>query len=291
MANIIRKVTLASDGPGSWTGERYAEILVERNGKEVYASLSRANYDGLYFITAEPVLEYHMKNEAVPNNLIIESFETGDSDDYEKEEKMAQSDYYTVFLYLNSMMEIADKLEQGETSDYTEDLGRDTDKMNLKPLASESRLMKQLFGEVYPGYTVLSIQCEEAEDDIMQAYNAEAVVIDHNKTVYLEATWVSEVPEEISFEKNKVSIHEQMTRPTDEAIDELVEIRQSGLIYSDMHSALSSKYSSIFRKLIIEIFKKLREAEYFEDFADDEDEIPSWYKWIEKDYNTSSFVS
>jgi len=125
---------------------------------------------------------------------------------------------------------------------------------------------------------VLSIRCDEGIVDFLEAYTAEAEIAEQGKKVYLEASWVSEVPEEISFEKNNESIHQYMIEVSKEDLDRLVLIRQSGHIYTSMSNAYRSKYGPVFRKLAGELAKKLEEEGYFEDNWDEEEKFPSWYQ-------------
>lgn len=125
---------------------------------------------------------------------------------------------------------------------------------------------------------VLSIQCDEGEVAFEEAYTAEAVVAEMGTITYLEASWISEVPEEISFEKNNESIHQYMVDASNEDIDRLIQIRESGHIYTTVKNAYRSKYGEVFTELAKEISKKLEEEGYFEEFWEEDEKLPSWYQ-------------
>ncbi len=283
MTKIIKNVTLASDGPDSWTGERYVELELDCDGKTVFVSVSDIGEDAIYLITRQPVLEYLRQFEEIPEDLIIEKYETGNADMFEDEGEMAESEYYNAFLYMHTLVDIAGDVEKEDTLEYTVNNGDDVDKMNLPQLAAGTPYEDMCWKEKGSDeYDIQSMKIDESTDMFMTAYSAEACIMIQETPVYLEASWASEAPEGISCEYNFESIHNDMIDAENADMEKIDRIRSEGKIYDDLEDAFSSQYGKVFRMLVDEIVEKLAEEGYFEEYWD-EDEYPDWYRPTESE--------
>lgn len=274
MANIIRKVMVAGTGEQFDLGFWNAEMLVEHDGREVYASIQYLFETAGCFVTTVSVLEYHMKGKEIPEDLMEEFHQTGIADQYRNEEKMTESEYYSAWLYLNSLRELGKDLEDQEVLEYMEDLGKDTDAMDLTPFAENPRKILYPDAEaLYSGFTVLYGHTDTAETDGVLRVSAEAVLIEKMKTVYLEASWTSDKPEEILFEANRTSVHALLQEISEEAEEKIAEVRKDGEIM-DMEHALKSTYRKVCLKQILAITVLIRKTDFFKD----SDQVPEWYR-------------
>ena len=278
MTKIIKNVTLASDGPDSWTGERYVELELDCDGKTVFAAVSDIAEDAYYVVAKQSVLDFLREFKKIPEEMIIEQHNTGNADLFEHEEEMAKSEYYNAFLYMHTLVDMANDLEKEDTEEYTEDIGEDVDEMDLSTLSASSQVDGLLMEYAcYKDYIVLNVRVDESNDMFMTAYSAEATIMDQGEMIYLEVSWASEAPDDISCEKNFESIHDDMIDVEKADMERIESIRSAGKIYDDLESAINTKYGEEFCMLIRLISEKLAEDRYFEEYYE-EDEYPKWYK-------------
>ena len=276
MANILRKVTVS--GKRNQWGQLiwHAEAVVEHDGREGYASFT--DYIGLYYfyITNQPVMRELRRRDMPKRTQEIKSFMIQFRSETDVEEKMAHTGFYSVLLYLYSLRKTELRDDTDEPVEYTEDIGKDTDEMELALICPREKYRAFLFREPYPDYTVVNIRYRMFDRRVIRPLYAEAYIIDHMKPVYLEAHWTPENPDIFTFEVNGNTIYELINRPHLPRVRHLAEIRAKGMFYKDMQSALEGRYGRACLVLISTIAYQLRAVEFHKRNNYDPKDIPEW---------------
>lgn len=289
MAKILKRARVDYSNNYSWIGERAGELEVDHDGSIVYIAATDIGEEALYYVSERSLFEELIEDECkeIDKTGVVEEYDTGPIVDFEGEEtEMRQSEYYKCFLYLHTLIRKDNKTT--DVVEYTDDYGKDIDQMKLYTLKqSEERRRKRMLDNTFvldeDGnilYGIVRIICDESKSKWIDAINAEAVIKVNDEYKYLEACWISEVPESMSFEMNDKSIHDILTNDGD--IDELVKIRETGHIYNGYKDAMNSTYKKAFETMALLISDKLGERGDLEELAEDEDFVmPEWYTFTE----------
>ena len=287
MAKTLKRVRVYYGNRYSWIGERIAEIQIDYNGSERYVVVNDTGESALYYVSKRSLFDELTPKECAEFDKtgVILQFETGPADEFETEEtKMCKSKYYKCFLYLHKLIEKRDN-DVEDVVEYTDDYGKDIDKMKLRTLhqSYERKKATDLTNRIIydengkKKYSVITMKCDESLGEIIDAILAEAVIENKGKRKYLEAIWVSEDDYGLSFEINNKSIHDNLLNNGD--VDELTKLRKHGHIdYYCYEDAIKSDYPEVVEHLAMLISNKLEEKGRFEDYDEDELSDIEWYK-------------
>ena len=296
MTNVIKKAKLYRNSAASryTPGIICVELKIISNGKDCFAvSAEHSAGESFYYITTDPALDYLIKKENIPENIILESHMVGGGYGYEHELSMRGSEYYKVYLYMRKLKDRTVFPKGRKMFIFSDDNGKDIDGMILAPLAKEA-IQQRIFNDndVFdnPGYLVTSL-CLDELNAPEPGYCYEAIVYDINNYLFLEVIWNSGTPGTVIFEKNTQSIHSLLIDPEGKNADLLKKIRETGKIYSGFSSAMHSKYRKLFDYILVNLAERIEEKQFFETKTDGT-AIPGWYKdrRIEKVYNLEKYI-